>query len=213
MTNQPQLDHIHEEVPPDYYAKGVERNFLQWLWHSRRKAVLRKVFDRRGGRLLDLGCHGGYMTNYLQQLIGGEVWGIDVSRPAIRYAREHYSHLHFRHGDVQQRLPFTADQFDWVTMFDVLEHLPRAGAAVREAHRVLKPGGHLVIAIPLEKKLLFKLMWESWKRTKGKVWKHVHVHQFSLADFRKFMERRRFKEVKIWRSHGGTYIVAKYEKQ
>lgn len=183
------------------------------MWHGRRQAVMRKIFTKRGGRLLDLGCHGGYMTNYMHELIGGEVWGVDVSRPAIAYARKQYPQLHFRLGDIQQRTPFVTNYFDYVTMFDVLEHLPDAGAAISEAHRLLKPGGQFIIGIPLEKKFLFKLMWEPWKRVRGKVWNHVHVHQFSHKSFRTFMSRRKFREVKLWRSHGGTYLVAQYEKR
>lgn len=45
-------------------------------------------------------------------------------------------------------LPFAEASFDVVTMFDLLEHVPEDGQAVREAVRVLRPGGHLLVSTP-----------------------------------------------------------------
>jgi SAM-dependent methyltransferase len=46
------------------------------------------------------------------------------------------------------RLPFADGAFDLVTLFDVLEHIPQDGVAAREALRVTRPGGWLLVSTP-----------------------------------------------------------------
>lgn len=53
----------------------------------------------------------------------------------------------FVQGDATA-LPFSNNCFDLVTMFDLLEHVPDDGAAAREALRVLRPGGWLLVSTP-----------------------------------------------------------------
>lgn len=214
MHSQQELDRLHEAVPPDHYRRGVRTNIFQWLWHTQRKHMARRIFaGLHGRRLLDLGCHGGYFTEYLARITGAEAWGVDISAPAIAYAEAQYPHMHFSQGDIQQRLPFPDAYFDFITNFDVLEHVPEPEKVIREAYRLLAPGGSFVVGIALEKKWLFRLMWKVWKWSRGKVWNHVHVHQFSLASFRAIMQASAFQEEAVLHSHLGTYITVRYTKK
>ena len=52
-----------------------------------------------------------------------------------------------RHEDLR-RLSFPADTFDFVLSFDVLEHVPHHLDALRELHRVLRPGGRMLFSVP-----------------------------------------------------------------
>jgi SAM-dependent methyltransferase len=56
--------------------------------------------------------------------------------------------LNVRHGDLNQPLPFATDSFRCVTGLSVLEHLLKPCAFLRQCHRVLAPGGTLVILTP-----------------------------------------------------------------
>ncbi|MDQ8188449.1 class I SAM-dependent methyltransferase [Pelagicoccus sp. SDUM812002] len=53
----------------------------------------------------------------------------------------------FVQGDATQ-LPFPDNSFEMITMFDLIEHVPNDQAAMDEARRVLKPGGHLLLSTP-----------------------------------------------------------------
>lgn len=92
------------------------------------------------GSLLDLGCG---MKPY-QTILGGEGdgWiGLDFERtPSGRSAANVFG--------TALALPFGAATFNTILSTQVLEHVSRPEDLLREAHRVLKPGGHLVLTAP-----------------------------------------------------------------
>jgi ubiquinone/menaquinone biosynthesis C-methylase UbiE len=97
--------------------------------------------------ILDAGCGtGGAMTTFLAR--HGNVTGIDIAQEALRYCRMRKA-ARLTRGTVLH-LPFGGEGFDLVTSFDVLyeEHVSDDGAAVREFHRVLAPGGRLLLRLP-----------------------------------------------------------------
>lgn len=214
MHTQEELDRLHEAVPPDHYARGVQRNVFQWFWHTRRKAMARRIFrGLRGTRLLDLGCHGGYLTAFLARITNAETIGVDISAPAIFYATAHYPQIRFFQGDIQKPLPFSDASFDFITIFDVLEHVPDPRAVLREAYRLLAPNGSFIVGIALEQKPLFQLMWTVWRWSRGRVWNHVHVHKFSLRSFHGMMQDTGFHEEQLLSSHFRTYITVRFTKK
>jgi SAM-dependent methyltransferase len=94
--------------------------------------------------LLDIGCSMGYTLQAARDL-GLTPAGSDISEFALQECRR----LGFRaeRGELGA-LPFADGEFGLVTMKHVLEHTPDPRAALREVHRVLRPGGGLFIAIP-----------------------------------------------------------------
>jgi SAM-dependent methyltransferase len=77
------------------------------------------------------------------------VSGIDISQTIVRQVGERCPGLEVRHADARD-LPFASDRFDVVVSNSTLDHLPTREAiavAVRELHRVVRPGGHLLITL------------------------------------------------------------------
>ena len=114
--------------------------------HLKRYDFVRAYCD--GADVLDAGCGVGYGTAYLAE-VAASVVGVDVSPEAIAYAARRYAgpRVSFRQMDVTA-LELTDASFDVVCSFETLEHARDAGAAVREAARVLRSYGVYVVSTP-----------------------------------------------------------------
>ena len=99
--------------------------------------------DFPGQRLLEVGC--GMGTDLLQFARGGaQVTGVDLTPRSIEISRRHLS-LYGQSGEFAladcEMLPFADESFDVAYSNGVLHHTPDTAGAVREIHRVLRPGG------------------------------------------------------------------------
>jgi 2-polyprenyl-6-hydroxyphenyl methylase/3-demethylubiquinone-9 3-methyltransferase len=99
------------------------------------------AFGQRSCTVLDIGCGGGFLANYLAPL-GHRVTGIDASTDALRVAALHdrTGRVYYQEGDALQ-LPFADASFDVVCAMDFLEHVENPDQAILEAARVLSPSG------------------------------------------------------------------------
>ena len=106
-----------------------------------RRALLGAVEAGPGDRLLDVGCGGGLLLRDALAA-GAEATGLDHSGEMVALARERAPGAEVVEGDATA-LPFDDGSFTAVTYAMVLLFLPDAEAALREARRVLAPGGRL----------------------------------------------------------------------
>ena len=154
---------IHKRTPStlyteEYYLTACEgydtfaAKFGQKAISPRLAASLRLVKFSPGERILDIGCGRGEAILYLA-CNGAIVYGIDYSPNGLRIAkrylgskRESEQNICLVQADAGQ-LPFKDSSFDKLLMFDLIEHLypEELAKALSEAHRVLVPGGQLII--------------------------------------------------------------------
>lgn len=119
----------------------VERNRYQdyapWM------ASVMGFNDFAGARLVEIGC--GMGTDLLQFARGGaHCTGVDLTPRSIEISRLHFDLYRMRADFVltdAETLPFADESFDVVYSNGVLHHTPRTARAIREAHRILRPGG------------------------------------------------------------------------
>ncbi|KIX07744.1 uncharacterized protein Z518_02398 [Rhinocladiella mackenziei CBS 650.93] len=103
--------------------------------------------------ILDLGCGPGTITRGFCALVPqGRVTGIDAAEKVIEQARSltpgtetEYKNLTFQVGDITNGLSFADDSVDVVYTHQTLCHIPDPVIVIKEAHRVLKPGGMLAM--------------------------------------------------------------------
>lgn len=104
-----------------------------------------------GDRVLDAGCGSGLLAARAAEEGAARVVGVDANPAAIEFARETFPHpaLDFRPGLVDE-LDLATGSFDRIAFLEVIEHLSRAqGEAILGLfHRLLVPGGRLVLSTP-----------------------------------------------------------------
>ena len=126
---------------------GVQARNWANLMEKMSLPIYHVVFDRtnvgRGTRLLDIGCGTGLAAQLAAQL-GAHVTGLDASEAELVIASERVPHGDFRCGDIEA-LPYADVSFDVVTGFNALQFADDPLRALREAKRVVKPGGSIAM--------------------------------------------------------------------
>jgi SAM-dependent methyltransferase len=122
------------------YAEVQEPTFLP-LYES----VASRPELANAKTLLDVGCGPGLAAQTLAKRIG-RIAGIDAAAAFIAIAQRRVPHGDFRVCEMET-LPHADGTFDVVTGFNGFQYAARPVNALREARRVSKPGGHIVIAV------------------------------------------------------------------
>lgn len=108
-----------------------------------------ELFDKPGGKVLDVGCGPGVMVEALSDL-GCEFWGVDPSARMVEEASAAFASIrkaHFAVGFAEQ-LAYPCQTFDAVICMGVLERIADDAQALKEMIRVLRPGGSLIVTVP-----------------------------------------------------------------
>jgi ubiquinone/menaquinone biosynthesis C-methylase UbiE len=128
------------------FYERVEEHRYRTEWHIPEAA---NFAGAKGLRVLEIGC--GLGTDGAQFAKAGAVYvGVDLTEAAVELARKRFElfdlHGTFRTADAE-KLEFESDSFDVVYSHGVLHHTPDTVGAVREVHRVLKPGGRAIVML------------------------------------------------------------------
>jgi len=130
---------------PEFFER-IEAHRYTKEWHIPEAA---DFAGARGLRVLEIGC--GLGTDGTQfARAGADYVGVDLTDAAIELARRRFEIEslpgEFRVADAEN-LDFAGESFDLVYSHGVLHHTPDTARAVREIHRVLKPGGRAVVML------------------------------------------------------------------
>lgn len=113
------------------------------------------------GRVLDVGCSFGFFLEVAREKGDWQTYGVDLSAEAVASAKKRLKTKNIFLGSLNQAR-FPNDYFDLITVFQTLEHVTDPVGLLKEAGRVLRPGGIIVITTPDAESWLAKLMGKSW---------------------------------------------------
>ena len=120
----------------------ARRDFLNADWYAPlAQAVTATLSELRPDTILDLGCGEGYYSGHIKQaLFAAQIFGVDISKAAIKFAAKTKPAIAFSVASAYQ-LPFADASFDAIVRI-------YAPSKATELQRLLKPGGHLLTVTP-----------------------------------------------------------------
>ncbi len=121
------------EGRPEVRLRGKRRLFAAWM-------------PEGSGRVLDVGCAYSFMLDFLAGS-DREGFGLEYDVAKLVEARRRFPHRHFACAS-GEALPLEAGSMDVVTFFEVLEHVEDERGLLQEIHRVLAPGGVILMSVP-----------------------------------------------------------------
>ena len=140
-----------------------------------------------GCHVLEAGTGEGYGASFLS-LAGLKMTGLDIDQPAVEHANAKYGseNCHYLlYGG--SKMPFEDLTFDAVISFQVIEHIMEDRNYISEIHRVLKPGGSLMINTPNRTNRL---------KPGQKPFNPFHVREYASSEFEEVLKSS-FQEVKV----------------
>jgi len=153
----------------------------RYWWYVARRWLMIRLLGRslRSGGLkgLDVGCGTG--GNIMATRKFGEMSGCDIAPEAVEFCRERGIAAVIQ--DQPDALPFPDSSFDFLTSFDVLEHIGNDAKMLADFARVLKPGGLALITVPAYPSL-WSLHDDSMHHIRRYTWKEV-VEKVRSAGF------------------------------
>ncbi|HTY59565.1 MAG TPA: class I SAM-dependent methyltransferase, partial [Bacteroidota bacterium] len=157
---------------PSYYARTLRPAQQEKL------AIVRQF--RSSGRLLDVGCGAGFFVREASEA-GFAAEGIEFSHDAVEFGRRQWG-TRLAEGDILSA-SIPGRSFDVVTLWHVLEHIPRPVEALRKIKTLLTPEGILVIAVPNFDSIqagLFRGRWYHLEVPR-------HLYHFSPSSLRRLL--------------------------
>jgi SAM-dependent methyltransferase len=128
-------------------TKAIRLGHPSYVWRrgqDRRLGLIRQFVELRAKRILDVGCGLGMYVSRFRQF-SDDVYGVDVDPDKIARASEWLPNLRVAQAE---ELPFDSGSFDVILLNEVIEHVDDDRRTIREACRVLAPGGHVIIYAP-----------------------------------------------------------------
>lgn len=132
--------------------RAYERPGTQIVMQQQFLRVAGALNIKPGMRLLDLGCGAGLFLSWLIKTTKANCFGVDLSLTSAQSARELSSKLKLAVGDAEI-LPYKSNSFERISCNGAAHHLLDLHSALSEIHRILMPGGIVVMYEPTSTKL------------------------------------------------------------
>lgn len=155
---------------------------------ARKRKLFYRYFSAIDGRVLDIGCSTG---NFIQHA-PSRIVGIDLDDDGLAVARSRG--FRCTRADLGDGLPFAAGSFDAVNCDSIVEHLGAPLAFLREVHRVLAPGGTVIVITPN----IYRVRHRFWRD-------YTHVHPFCAESLERLAYDAGFRNMTV-RTYSLNYL-------
>ena len=148
------------------------------------------------GNVLEIGCGWGRGLELLTKA-ADHYTGIDKNRELINALSAEYRNATFVAANIPPLSTLASNTFDYIVTFQVIEHIQNDDLFIREAHRVLKPGGKLLLTTVNR---AFSLTRNPW-----------HVREYDANGLQALMGKH-FPSVNTRGIHGNDKVMTYYEQ-
>jgi len=181
--------HYQDYLPADYQGIESWRKLMAQVFAKTASLVQEMI--PIPGRLLDVGCGYGFFLEEMAQR-GWQVEGIEISDTGLSFAREQ---LGLNVSDRPLPRPDWQDNcYDVITLFYVIEHLQNPLGVIREAHRLLRTGGLLLLRWPHTAPVARVL--RPWVKQMRLYQAPSHLFDFSPVTIYKILDQLDFREIR-----------------
>jgi len=194
----------------DWFHRLILDRVFNPLDNPRQNVTLHLL--KHGERLLDIGCWDGNLLELIRQAgLYRELYGVDLPFEAVEKVK--LKGFNAQLVDLNnETLPFPGDYFDAVTLLAVLEHVFDPYSVIHEIHRVLRPGGTLIIDIPNVASFTnrARILFGRLPVTSGDPgWDGGHLHYFTKYSLDQFLLSEGF-EIITRKSTGGRPFLREW---
>jgi SAM-dependent methyltransferase len=181
------IEYLSSPAPVSMADQWFRISTTTHFWVRRRFEVLHALAGsllESSQNIAEIGCGHGLVQSQIEEAYGHEVTGFDLNEFALQQNQSRSSSIFCY--DICQRAPQFHRQFDFVVMFDVLEHIDDQDLFLEAAMFHLSPGGYLMINVPAG-----QWLYSSYDRAAG------HVRRYSIRTLRDAAKRNHY-EVGSW---------------
>lgn len=190
-----------------YFYKGIASAYASSnanFWKKFIFAIFRDNIGglpsyRKNGRILDVGCADGFFL-YLMKELRWQTKGVEPNQEATRRANN--KGLDVFVGNLCEA-NLADDSFDVVRLWHVLEHTLNPQETLKEAYRVMRPGGEMILGLPNINAISRKIFcdYNKWYE----VWNlPLHLFFYPRKTLKLLLEKSGFKEIAIKTHSGGS---------